>query len=62
MRCQLSLTKLFYLLCLLADSVGYHKEKGIKVREPTHNTDNIIHIYIYIYIYVYAIKLLSYAK
>jgi hypothetical protein len=49
MKCQSSLTKLFYLLCLLADSVGYHQEEEIKVSQPTDYTDNIIHIYMYVY-------------
>jgi hypothetical protein len=35
MRCQSSLTKLFDLLCLLADSVGYHQEKEMKANQPT---------------------------
>lgn len=45
MRCQLSVTKLICLLYLLADSVGYHQEKDIKVRGPTYYTDNFMHMY-----------------
>jgi hypothetical protein len=59
MRCQSSLTKLFYFLCLLADSVGYHQEKEIKASQPADYTDKH---YTQLYVCVYVVKLLSYAK